>query len=136
MLAFGLLVLGGCGFGGGSGEVDDTVDVKEPIPAVDTSEDIQEKERGPELTGVLPGDFPEGLPVYLPASVVELGQGTVTLLSPHSRQRVRREYEKTLRNAGWSVGGEGAILELSKSGQSVRLVYAEGGPGTAYRIDY
>ena len=136
LLVLGLFTFGACGLGSGSGEVEETVDVQEPIPSVDTSEDIQEAEREPELTGILPGDFPQGLPVYLPSSVVELGQGSVTLLSPHARQQVERQYGQALRDAGWSVAGEGAILELSQSGRTVKLVYAEGGPGTAYRIDY
>jgi hypothetical protein len=135
-LALALLACGGCGLGGGSRDVDETVDVKEPIPSVDTSEDIQETARAPQLTGVLPGDFPEDLPLYLPASLVEFGPGSVTLLSPHGRKKVQQGYEQILRDAGWSVGGEGAILDLQKAGKSARLVYAEGGPGTAYRIDY
>ena len=51
-----------------------TVEVASPIDAdLSFDDDIQPAGRAPELSGVLPSDFPADFPVYKPASVVDFG---------------------------------------------------------------
>lgn len=129
----------GCGGSSDSGDVDEIVDVEVPIE-IDTSQDIQEEQRGPQLVGVLPHDFPEDVPLYLPASLIDFGGGsggrTVTLLTSHELSRVRPAYEELLRGAGWSVRTADRGTELRKGQRLVRLRFLEGGPGSTYLLEY
>ena len=135
----GLLVFSvACG-GGDSKDVDEIIDVKKPI-VVDTSEDLQEAPRTPQLVGVLPGDFPEDLPLFLPASLVDFGgqegRPSVTLLTSEASSQVKRSYEEILRNAGWAVERGGHGFRMRKGGRSARVVFEGQNPGTTYRVEY
>ena len=111
-----------------------------PALHIGTEDDPQEVERPPELVGILPEDFPDGLPLYLPASLVDFGAvedgwGYVNLLSPHSLARVERELSTKLAAAGWTVSGSG-VRHLRKGNARARLVISDARPGTEYRFEY
>lgn len=144
-----LLTLLALGFGTGCrGSADDpkkpveTIDVS-PGVEVDTSEDPQARARAPELVGVLPGDFPKDLPVYLPSSLVDFGttaegRRSVTLLTAHSLPRVRRELLARLEKSGWSsaAGAGESMLALRKGDRRAWLKLEDSRPGTTIRFEY
>lgn len=140
LTAVALLALAACGPAPDDGETDPTVDV-EPVADVPEVEDPKEIPRGQGLSGILPGGFPEDLPLYLPASLVDFGEtedGTpwVDLLTPRSRDTVRKGLLGLVRDAGWQVEpGEEALL-LAKDGRLVRVTIRDGKPGTIYRVEY
>ena len=138
LVLFLVLTLG-CGGSGNSGEVDEIIDVEVPVE-VDTSNDPQEVKRAPQLVGILPADFPQDVPLYLPASLIDFGTTatgrTVTLLTPHELSRVRPAYESLLRGAGWGVKRQNRDLELSKGERLLRLRFADGNPGSTYLVEY
>ncbi len=119
----------------------ETIDV-DPGIVIDTSEDPQARERQAGLVGILPGDFPSDLPLYIPASLIDFGETdsgrlTVSLLSPHSVSRVRRGLYAQLREKGWATAaGNGDLVALSKGRKRAWLHLADGRPGTLYRIEY
>ena len=111
-----------------------------PALHIGTEDDPQEVERPPELVGILPGDFPDDLPLYLPASLIDFGAaddgwGYVNLLTPHSLARVKRELPEKLAAAGWTVTGSG-VRHLRKGNARARLVFRDARPGTEYRFEY
>lgn len=119
----------------------ETVDVT-PALEVDTSEDVQGRARTPELVGILPGDFPADLPLYLPASLIDFGESAggrpmVSLLTPQGISTVRRELLARLREAGWSVAsGDDGSVALRKGARRAWLEFEESRPGTVYRFEY
>lgn len=132
----------GCGPGAEPGQEPppETVDVA-PAISIDVGNDPQAVAPKPSLTGVLPADFPDDLPLYLPASLIDFGGGaagarSVTLLSPHARTRVAGELERLLAGRGWSVGGGGDARVLRKGSRQVRLEIRDGNPGTIFRFEY
>ena len=135
------LCLAGCR--GGSEDAEErrleTVDV-EPSISIDIEDDPTEVERAPALVGVLPSGFPEDMPLYLPASLIDFGTGDggrfVSLLTPHAQARVERELIEQARGAGWTAAGSGGTRELSKGGLRLRLRIEDGNPGTLYHFEY
>lgn len=138
------LVAGCDGSSSGEGRTR-TIDVP-PGLEVDTSNDPQARERPPELTGILPGDFPADLPIYLPASLIDFGRSeqgrrSVTLLTPHRPSRVRRQLETLLVDRGWTgtveTGRDGEVrFTLRKETRQAWLHVADARPGTVYRFEY
>lgn len=141
-LLAGVALLAGCG-GAPTSEPSEleTVDVK-PGLEVDSSQDPKAASVGPQLVGILPGDFPSDLPIHLPASIVDLGdtddgRAVVTLLTPHDIARVRREIYAALGQRGWTTAaGEGGAVVLKKGSRRAWLYLDEGRPGTLYRYEY
>ncbi len=119
----------------------ETVDI-DPGIVVDTSADPQARERKAGLVGILPGDFPPDLPLYIPASLIDFGETetgrlTVSLLSPDRVSKVRRGLYAQLREKGWvTAAGNGDLVALRKGRQRVWLHLADGRPGTLYRFEY
>lgn len=118
----------------------EVVDVPPPL-TVDVEQDPQARPRKPELVGLLPEGFPADLPLHLPASLIDFGDGDggrayVTLASPEARARVRAGLLAAARRQGWSVEEGGSALELRKGGRRVGLRLDDGRPGTVYRFDY
>lgn len=136
-----VLALAACGEPPTETQEIETVDVT-PTLEIDTSEDTQARARTPELVGILPGDFPSDLPLYLPASLVdfdesERGRPTVSLLTPHGISTVRRELLTRLHEAGWSAAaGDDGTWVLRKDGRRAWLRLEEARPGTVYRFEY
>lgn len=137
-----LLALASCG-GGEVTEMEEleTVDVT-PALEVDTSEDPQGRARSAELVGILPGDFPADLPLYLPASLIDFdetasGRPTVSLLTPEGISTVRRVLFARAREQGWTAAsGDGGAIVLRKGGRTALLRLEEARPGTVYRFEY
>lgn len=134
---------GGGGNDGGNGPDDEleTVDV-EPGLSIDTTNDPQGVDRGGGLAGVLPADFPDDLPLYLPASLVDFaetddGRLTVTLLTPDDIAKVRRDLREKLEAAGWqtSTGADGATV-LTRGGRRAWLYLERATTATLYRYEY
>ena len=113
-----------------------------PAIEIDTSGDEQAAPAKPKLVGILPNDFPKSLPIYIPASLVDFGESSegrpmVSLLSPHSVSRVRRELYAKLRARGWqATSGANGTVVLRKGGQRAWLRIEEGRPGTLYHFEY
>lgn len=112
-----------------------------PGLSIDIENDQQEVVPPPALVGILPGDFPEGLPLYLPASLVDFGTTDdgwvyVNLLTSHSRARVVRELEARVKAAGWAISGSGGARQLRRGSSRVRLSIEDARPGTQYRFEY
>ena len=118
----------------------EAVDV-EPALTIDIESDQQAVQRPPELTGILPDDFPKDLPLHLPASLVDFGTADsgwyyVNLLSAQPQSRLERELSSLLAQRGWQVTGNGNSRQLRKGGQRARLVLEDARPGTNYRYEY
>lgn len=121
--------------------MEETVDVDQGLD-IDTSGDQQAASSQSGLAGILPSDFPSDLPLYVPASLIDFGESpsgraTVSLLSPHSISRVRRELYARLRESGWTAaaGSDGAVV-LEKDRRKAWLRLEEGQPGTRYHFEY
>lgn len=135
---FGLVACTG-GDGAGTGTPSDVVDVP-PALEIPIDNDQQAQPRKAEVSGIMPGDFPESLPLYLPSSLINFGNDSKTafveLLSPDSRSKVESELKNRLRANGWSSQPAGGTFELSRQGQKARLTLGDGQPGTLYRYEY
>ncbi len=118
----------------------EAVDVA-PGLSIETENDQQEVVPPPALVGILPDDFPDGLPLYLPASLVDFGPADggwvfVNLLTSHSLAKVERGLDARLRDAGWSVTESGGVRQLRRGNSRVRLRIEDARPGTQYRFEY
>ncbi len=134
------LVTGGCRKNPEQEAELEAVDVG-PALEIGTEDDVIEVERPPELVGILPEDFPNDLPIYLPASLVDFGSAEggwvyVNLLTPHALARVERELSARLRQSGWTVTASGGGKQLRKGGSRARLLVKDARPGTQYRYEY
>ncbi len=134
------LVAGGCRASSEQEPELEAVDVGAALE-IATEDDPQAVERPPALVGVLPEDFPDDLPLYLPASLVDFGTvddgwGYVNLLTPHSLARVERELSAKLTERGWTAAGSDGVRRLRKGGMRVRLLVTDARPGTEYRFEY
>ena len=126
-----------------------------PDALVDVSRDPQEERRPrAELAGVLPGDFPPGLPPPRQATVADFGGASegeaaswVAFLVPHPLPAVAAAYRERLEGAGWNVQGDAsgpwelvsadrrrrALVELAREGPSTRVVVRYAAPARAPR---
>jgi hypothetical protein len=116
----------------------ETVDVEPPPDArVDVSRDVQEVRRVEQLSGVLPSDFPTGLPLPPGASLVDQGPRWVELLIGRPPATVRGEFMQRVRGAGWQVETTGTdAWALQRDGTRARASLAAQGPSTRLRFDY
>ncbi|MEM1177158.1 MAG: hypothetical protein AAGM22_02340 [Acidobacteriota bacterium] len=131
---FALAAAAGCGGGG-----DESTSPKEiydvpPTVEVPVADDPQEVRRPPGLSGRLPAGFPEDLPLFLPASLIDYGldERWVDIMCPADLGRVRAEMLDKARGAGWQVNGE--TLRLGE--REVRLEFRDGNPGSVVRVHY
>lgn len=139
-----LLVLGPVACGGQDGQDEspalEAVDVA-PSLEIDPSDDPRAAARGPELVGVLPESFPQDLPLFLSASLVDFGSRDgwryVSLLTSASQSRVRDQLLSMARERGWSSsdGGDG-VHSLRKGSRQVHLRIEDASPGTVYHFEY
>lgn len=134
-----LLLLSACGVAPSEEKSTPTIDVP-PALEVDIENDPVATPRGPELVGILPGDFPSSFNLHLPASLVDFGgQGRgsrwVEILTNESQATVRAAYESR-RNAGWQVSSSGNGLSLTRGNDSVILEFKPASAGTVYRLHY
>lgn len=106
---------------------------------LDLSTDRKGTARGP--AGKLPGDFPEGLPVYKPSTISDMGQGErgsyVQFMSQDGAAKIRSWYQSALAGAGWKVeSGPGGGLVATRGQRRARLSFETSGPVTLIRVDY
>lgn len=116
----------------------ETVDIGGGYDAELTTEfDEKAKRVEIDLGGVLPSDFPEGMPVFSPASVVDFGPGFVELDTPSSVTEAQSSLGGQLQRAGWSVDsiGDGGSL-YSRGGRQVRITLTTAGTGARIRYEY
>ncbi len=132
---------GGCRRSGEEQTPPETVDVG-PSLVISTENDPTEVERKPALIGVLPADFPEDLPLYLPASLTDFGAGDggwrfVELLTSHSVAQADAGLAALVSESGWATSGSGDGGRLLRKGnRQVRLRIQDGRPGAYYRYEY
>lgn len=94
------------------------------------------------VAGVLPSDYPRGLPTHEPASIVDFGAAAggwsfVEFDSPTSPERVVTSLEQRLSRTGWQVdGGVQNRLEARRDGVEIRLVVTGLKPGARIRVEY
>lgn len=116
----------------------ETVDVDFGYDAALTTEaDERAKQVRIDLGGVLPSDFPAGLPVFSPSSVVDFGPGYVEVDTPVPEGEVRSSIAAQLERSGWTVGrigGDGNTYE--RAGVTVRIGLSAIGSGTRIRYEY
>ena len=107
-------------------EKPEIVDIAAPADvALSFDDDIQAKRTDAGLAGVLPGGFPEDLPLFDPASIVDTsetddGRMVVVLQHPASPHEVESFLDRELPLAGWQSqggasyrNGEGREVEIS-----------------------
>lgn len=111
-----------------------------PAEELDLSADPAGRPMDEGSGGVLPEDFPSGLPVLRPSTVSDLGTAGggryVELETPDPPSRTGPRYRAMLEAAGWrAVGGaEGMVVE--RQGRRVRIGVQPMGSGTRIRIEY
>lgn len=127
--------------GGDAPVILETEDVgPSPDDDLDLSSDRKAKARAA-TSGQLPGSFPEGLPVYKPSTISDVGQGErrdfVQLMSQHDAARIRSWYPGALGRAGWSVesGATGELI-ATRGRYRARITIQTSGPVTLVRIEY
>lgn len=116
----------------------ETVDVGGgPDAGLTTDFDEKAKRVEIDMGGVLPSDFPEGMPIFSPSSVVDLGPGFVEMDTPVPLSEVRSSLGTQIQRAGWtvdSIGEEGSLYR--RNGQQVRVELLDPGSGTRIRYRY
>lgn len=121
----------------------ETVDVAETVDSqIEPEEDIRAKVREKGLVGVLPGDFPEDLWAYQPASIVDLGyspdgRGYVGLRTVGALADVRQRLLEEQEERGWegSVAGPGLVV-FRKGGRRAQVALEAKGNETWMRMEY
>lgn len=92
-------------------------------------------------SGKLPGHFPEGLPVYKPSTISDLGVGErgdfVQFMSQDGADEIRAWYRTALSRAGWSVerASGGALVVVRGQRRAIIKIEASG-PVTFVRVEY
>jgi hypothetical protein len=116
----------------------ETVDVDGGVDARLTTEfDERAKQVEIDMGGVLPSDFPEAMPVFSPASVVDFGSGFVEVDTPVPAGEVRSSLGALIQRSGWtvdSIGDGGSVY--SRGGRRVRVVLTDMGSGSRIRYEY
>ena len=137
-----LLLLQGCQPKADSASEQPELVAEDVGPSVEISieNDIQAAPPKKELVGVMPSTFPEDLPVHLPSSLVNFGDGEegpwVELLTPDSRSTLESALRQLLASERWSINEVGSVWLLEKGQRRARLQIGEDGAGTLYRYDF
>ena len=117
----------------------ETVDVP-PALEIPIENDEVAVARTVDLSGIMPSNFPEGLPLHTPSSLVNFGDDDegawVDLLTDDPRIHVERSLTDQLSTSGWSSQPVSGAIELRKGSRRVKLMFREGNPGTIYRYEY
>lgn len=113
----------------------ETTDVSLPPDAlVDPSLDpVERRAGGTGLSGVLPSDFPSGLPTPAGASIVDLEDRSVVFMVARPPAAVEASYRSRLRSAGWSSPGDG---RWTRDGEAARVSFEADGPSTRVEVSY
>ena len=116
----------------------ETVDIGGGIDAELTTDNDERARRAEiDLGGVLPSDFPPGMPVFSPASVVDFGAGFVVLDTPVSTGEVQSSLGAQIKRAGWTVDsiGDGGS-HYRREGRQVKVTLTDLGSGTRIHYEY
>ncbi len=118
----------------------ETEDVGPGLDEVDLTSDRKGAPRSA-TSGKLPGGFPDGLPIYKPSTISDLGEGEtvdfVQFMSQDDTAAVRSWYPAALTRAGWSVeSGPGDSLIVSRGQLRARISIESSGPVTLIRVEY
>ena len=121
----------------------ETVEVDAAPTAVITPDDDARSQRTPQvqsgLTGLMPGGFPSDLQLFLPASVVDIGERAGTpwvRLRTHagSPQSVSAWLERNWSAAGWQRSSDGTFRQGERKAQ-LSVEEDENG-ATEYEIEF
>lgn len=143
LVTCGLLLVAGCR-SEESGDTPptpkETVDVG-PSLEIPIEDDVQAVPRKVDVSGIMPSNFPKGLPLYPESSLVNFGdtdgKAWVDLISSDRSQTVERGLRGALGGAGWSIDETAPrVWALAKGQARVRLIFRDGEPGTIYRYEY
>lgn len=127
-----------------AGEGPAVLETEDVGPAPDDELDLStDRKAAPRAatSGQLPRSFPEGLPVYKPSTISDVGQGEtedfVQLMSQHDAAKIGAWYQGALDRAGWSVeSGPGGSLVATRGRYRARISIQTSGPVTLVRIAY
>ncbi len=123
------------------------LETEEVAAPTDAALSVADDERGVRrravgLSGVLPGDFPAGMPLPEPVSVIDFAAGAegryVVLDSPRAVAELARSWTARLEAAGWKVapaGGAGR-WRVSRGGAASAIEITDTGAGSRIRVDY
>lgn len=96
-----------------------------------------------DAAGVLPSGYPAEIPLYRPASIVDMeqradGSGYVEIVSPSPPEAVADHFESVLRGAGWRRGGsgKGGASSWSRGGRVLEVSMEADGAGSRARIEF
>lgn len=142
LLAAGAAIFIGCAPQGG--EAPAVIETEEVGPAPDAELDLSsDRKAKPRQAagGQLPGSFPDGLPVYQPSSISDLGAVEsgqfVHFVSSDDSERVRAWYRDALSRGGWAVElGPGGEMVATRGGRRATIAIEDGGPVTLILVDY
>lgn len=120
----------------------DTVEVEEVADASHTADqDEKARYKAAKVAGVMPSDFPSGLPVLAPSSIVDFGRqgssGYVVVDSSVPFAEATSSMRAQLEVAGWSAestNNQGGTW--SKQGQRVQITLSDLNPGARIRYEY
>ena len=121
-----------------------TIDVQPQIDAaLTTAYDETAIIQGDTVSGVLPGDFPRDIPLYAPASLIDMGltqadRPFVVLATPDERDRVRQGLTTQLASAGWgelSTDASG-LTTFGRGSRRVWLRVETSGAITEITVEY
>ncbi len=109
-------------------------------PNLDPDSDPRAPNQRARLSGVLPGGFPDDLPVFLPASVVDFGEGGgqswVAFETGVDPQTTAAQLRARLGSADWDgVVGEG-VSTLRKGSRVLEVEITEASNGCRYQYRY
>jgi hypothetical protein len=119
----------------------ETEDIGPAEPELDLSADQVAKRRSRGLGGQLPIGFPEGMPLFQPSSIIDIGEGGtggyVLFETPADRAAVEGWLRPALGRGGWSVTSDsGGVLSVTRGQGAARITISDAGPVTAIRIEY
>jgi hypothetical protein len=123
----------------------ETVEVRSPADAgIRIEDDPRAAAALPAMAGVLPGDAPQDLAIYVPSSLIDFGAagpGTrfILLTTPDREARVRETVFRDFARLGWRripSSSEGSFVELEKGTRRLRVEVARAGFDTTIRIEY
>jgi len=119
----------------------ETEDIGPADSELDLSGDQVAKRRTRGLGGQLPIGFPEGMPVFQPSSIIDIGEGGtggyVLLETSAGRAAVEGWLRPALSRGGWSIASDsGGVLSVTREQRSARISISDAGPVTSIRIEY
>ena len=122
----------------------ETVDVQPEIDAaLTTAYDETAILEGDTVAGVLPADFPQDIPLYAPASLIDMGSSQtgrpfVVIATPDEKNRVTQAVVDMLANAGWepmSTDSSG-LTTFGRGSRRVWFRVETSGALTEVRVEY